>query len=282
VRALKWIFHPVYLLVIIVLVALYINRETLFPDLARSGEVETVVGKIETAIENLQNESPQPVNGEAAEQTDIDFQPAQGNDVPSFSGLSENDIPQPGGGEASAPIVESQPTEEVSAGGMLPDEGHSAASGDQPVTEDIVSEGLALDEGVRKAIPAEALRQETAAAAEPREENVRATPPAISAEQLMQTWQQARIAAWRGEFETAVEHYQTLLTVQPDNIDAYGEMGNVMLRAGDSEGAAEAYYQAAVRLNRTPRRMLAWQLLNTIGRLSPAKAEQLYRELNRH
>ncbi len=93
-----------------------------------------------------------------------------------------------------------------------------------------------------------------------------------------QIWQEARLAAWQGNPSKAIMYYRRLLAQQPDNFDAYGEMGNVMLSSGDREGAAEAYYQAAVLLNNTPHRMMAWHLLNVLAWLAPDKADTLYRE----
>lgn len=98
----------------------------------------------------------------------------------------------------------------------------------------------------------------------------------MAAEQL---WQEARLAAWQGNSALAIRYYQLLLAQQPDNFDAYGEMGNVMLSSGDREGAADAYYQAAVMLNTTPNRMMAWHLLHVLAWLAPEKADKLYREL---
>ncbi len=92
-------------------------------------------------------------------------------------------------------------------------------------------------------------------------------------------WQQARFAAWQGDYASSIKHYRLLVVQQPDNYDAYGEMGNVLLHSGDRDGAAEAYYQAALLLNDTPHHMMAWQLLNLLAWLSPEKADKLYQEL---
>lgn len=92
-------------------------------------------------------------------------------------------------------------------------------------------------------------------------------------------WQEARLAAWQGDPAAAIKLYRRLLAQQPDNFDVYGEMGNVMLSNGDRDGAAEAYYQAALLLNATPHRAMAWHLLNVLSWLAPEKADRLYREL---
>ncbi len=104
-------------------------------------------------------------------------------------------------------------------------------------------------------------------------------PSEVTAEWIRQTWQQARLAAWKGEFATAIGHYRVLVAQQPDNFDAYGEMGNVLLNSGDREGAAEAYYRAATLINNSSHRMMAWHLLNVLAWLAPDKADKLYREL---
>ncbi len=128
--------------------------------------------------------------------------------------------------------------------------------------------------------PASSSNVEAAATAKPADDTeTNESTAAASLEDPWHTWQQARAAAWKGDYTTAIELYREVVAQQPDNFDAYGEMGNVMLNSGDREGAAEAYYQAAVLLNQTPYRMMSWQLLNLIAWLAPEKADSLYEAL---
>jgi tetratricopeptide (TPR) repeat protein len=123
---------------------------------------------------------------------------------------------------------------------------------------------------------AEAQPEAVVPAAVPEKAIVADTP---NTQHLAQLWYQARFAAWNGDAPQAIGRYREIIALQPGNPDAYGEMGNVMLRLGDREGAAEAYYQAAQRLAKAGNPMMAWQLLDVIAGLSPARADQLYREL---
>lgn len=272
-RAVKRLFHPLNLLLIIVVLALYLNRDTLFAELGNSAEVEAVRSRVDSAIGILQSEAQLPAEGAHAEGEDIAFSQVAGSDMPSpgnVTAAQAEDMPQQAALTAAA-----------SAGGMTPDpEAENATAGSTeaeaetpPETGDIAADAVERDEATQGAedmaeTPLEGPATESA-------------KPAVTREQLLRTMQHARRAAWRGEFNTAIEYYQTVITLQPENIDAYGEMGNVMFRCGDREGAAEAYYQAARRLNRTPRYMMAWHLLNVIAVLSPPRAEQLHRELLR-
>jgi tetratricopeptide (TPR) repeat protein len=289
VRVLKWLFHPVYLLLIIVAIALYLNRDTLFPDLAQSTEVGAVVSKVESLIDNLHSEPPSAVGRDDAEETDIVFGEEAGSDMPSFGDIAaaetataQQQSVSPGAGvdEATPPaaiVANSEVETEASSPAEVFSEAEAIAeTSSEPVepAQDEASPALAaIAPKPAASAPVDTVDAIADQAGEP------PAAPAVSREQLLHTWQQARIAAWRGDVNTAIEYYQTVITLQPDNYDAYGEMGNVMLRVGDYEGAAEAYYQAAHLLNKTPQRMMAWQLLNVIARLSPQRAEKLYQEL---
>ena len=51
-RLLKWLFQPAYLLLIIVLVALYVNRGLVFPEeVAESLEAEALVARVDELVE---------------------------------------------------------------------------------------------------------------------------------------------------------------------------------------------------------------------------------------
>ena len=53
-RLLKWLFQPAYVLLIIVVVALYVNREAVFPEkVAESLEAEALVARISTTTREI-------------------------------------------------------------------------------------------------------------------------------------------------------------------------------------------------------------------------------------
>ena len=268
-RVLKWLFHPVYLLVIVVAVAVYINRDVLLAELSQSEEVATLSAKMDSVIASLQKDSernekqevnkPEDSRQQAGSLRDDSFPVHE--DVPAAIDAVRQDSSAGGVVDVEKEAVVASP------GAHLQAEAFSADSS--------VDKGMYTDEGSAAEIQGESPEPEASASADIRASIV----PKVTAEQILRTWQQARIAAWQGDFASAIEYYQTVMTLQPDNFDAYGEMGNVMLRSGDREGAAEAYYQAAQLINKTPQRVVAWNLLNVIAGIAPHKAEMLYQEL---
>jgi Flp pilus assembly protein TadD len=90
----------------------------------------------------------------------------------------------------------------------------------------------------------------------------------------------ARAAFSRGDVSQAIALYQDLLKQKPDDVDARGELGNVLLSAGRLQEAAQAYYETAVRLARAGDGARARALAAVIRRNDPALADRLEKELN--
>lgn len=106
--------------------------------------------------------------------------------------------------------------------------------------------------------------------------------PAIDesdAQAALSLWQTARRAAWDGNSDAAVENYRALIKMQPDNYDAYGEMGNVLLQQGDKGSAVEAYAQASLLLAKSGYPQAAWHAMNIVAKIDQAKAEELQQTL---
>lgn len=242
-RPLKWLSHPLLLLLLIIVVALYVSRDAIDSGLPERDEASGQDGAI--AIQQQGESAPPPGQEEVGRQAS---QPADLPDVPRLEGAEGLDS---GGLEAAV----AQPD----AAGHPP--GEDAGPGEQGAAE--------TADAVLENDDAEVTEH---AASQPE-------IPAVTSEQILNTWQQARIAAWYGDYARAIEYYQTVITLQPDNFDAYGEMGNVMLYSGDREGAVAAYYQAALLLDETPYRHLAWYLLQVIAGLDPQSADKLYGQL---
>lgn len=242
-RPLKWLSHPLLLLLLIIIVALYVSRDAIDNGLP---ERDVAVGQDSVTVMAQQGETdPPPGQGEAGRQAP---QPVDLTDVPRLKGAEGFDS----GGQVAAVAQPGPPA--------LPP-GADAGPGAQGAAE---TADVALESA-----DAEVAEQ---AAPQPQ-------IPAVTSEQILNTWKQARTAAWYGDYARAIEYYQTVITLQPDNFDAYGEMGNVMLYSGDREGAVAAYYQAALLLDETPYRHLAWYLLQVIAGLDPQSADKLYRHL---
>jgi tetratricopeptide (TPR) repeat protein len=89
----------------------------------------------------------------------------------------------------------------------------------------------------------------------------------------------ARKAYWENDLEAAVSAYQDAIAADPDNPDAYGELGNLYFAQGDWDGASQAYLDAGLRLTAQGRQAQAARLLRVLGRLHPGRARQLAQEL---
>jgi hypothetical protein len=59
---------------------------------------------------------------------------------------------------------------------------------------------------------------------------------------------QARISAQQGNLDASVREYQSYIATHPNDIDAFGELGNVFLQIRRFPDAAQNYYEAATRL----------------------------------
>ncbi len=92
-------------------------------------------------------------------------------------------------------------------------------------------------------------------------------------------WQSARRAAWDGNSDASVENYRALIALQPENYDAYGEMGNVLLQMGDTDAAVDAYAQAALLLGKAGYPQAAWHVMNIVAKLDQNRAQQLHESL---
>jgi len=289
-RLLTWFLQPTYVLLFIIGVVIFLNRITLFPVHKQSAEIQSVTGKVDSLIASLQSQQfntqeeqkISPPQGDASEQTPrSEMAGDKTGEVPSSqtSTIVGGEAQVSSRSDPNSEYSDSMPSvsaEEEQTG--LESADHIEADKKQtqsPLDDEQPAVTEQSDAPTQIEIPPYAENNEVV-------DNTVAKPqsaPAVSHEQLMHTWQQARIAAWYGNFSTAIDYYQTVITLQPTNYDAYGEMGNVMLQAGDWEGAAEAYYQAAHLLNQARQPQMAWNLLNVIAGLSPAKAEKLYQEL---
>lgn len=111
-----------------------------------------------------------------------------------------------------------------------------------------------------------------------------ATAPASTekkqpSQDTLSLWQTARRNAWEGNNDAAVETYRALIELQPENYDAYGEMGNVLIQHGDSAGAVEAYSQAALLLGKSGYPQAAWDVMNIVAQLDRDRAQQLHEAL---
>jgi hypothetical protein len=90
----------------------------------------------------------------------------------------------------------------------------------------------------------------------------------------------AREAFWEHDYEGAVKNYLALTELQPDNPDAYGELGNIYFSQGKWPEAGAAYYEAGVRLVSNKQLEQARELLTVIRGLDSKLATQLEQQID--
>lgn len=102
------------------------------------------------------------------------------------------------------------------------------------------------------------------------------SPPPTSHSELIN---QARLLHLTGNTSNAIELYRELAEVYPDDPNVYGELGNVFYLQGDWEQASQAYYEAALRLQKMRMTEQIHYLYLVIHGLSPDIAEKLREQL---
>ncbi len=305
-RLLKWLFQPAYLLLIIVLVALYVNREAIFPEeVVESLEAEALVAKVEDLAERLSSQheesgSTLTEQGEGAqedasrsvgaasvvespvalEERPVELQ--QGPVVveePSITGAEELSTAMTEEAEASDAAALPQPEEEPALASSeahdmeepapvaelpaVPVEGVMAAE----VTNDVAEEGVAT--------------QRQTAPMEPVASSDGGEPPQVELQSPLAAWRDARAAVWQGDLDSAVAQYRAVVAMQPENFDAYGEMGNVLLAQSDVAAAVEAYATAARLIRQAGNPEMAWRVAGIVAQLDEEQGRNLYDEFSR-
>jgi len=259
VRIVKFLLHPVTLVVIVLVVAVYINRYTLFPEFSKSPEVRQYTDKVDSFIDTVnegvttitQTDSQDKGTEKKAEDT-VATMEAPESEAEEASSVATNPVEN----DATPSVMESELTQPQN---MAPE-----AMGNNMEAETLEESSPVEAEPAMK--PVEESPQETVASNDVDEQ--RQSPIVV--------WESARRAAWQQDDERAVSEYQQLIALQPDNYDAYGEMGNVLLHKGDTEGAVDAYYKSAMLLSKAGYPQAAWSVLNIVSRLDQKRARELY------
>jgi tetratricopeptide (TPR) repeat protein len=295
VRVLKWLFQPVYLLLIIVLVALYVNREAIFSEeVTESLEVEALSDKVESLVDRLRAEQEQPVaevqpavvEGESAT-------PEVEMAVTSISPTDDRALPQPTQPE---PVVEQETPVAGITEEAMSDIPQSAPSSE--VVESVVAEIAAADDTVptvnslsapeadisqppvEAADVTGAVSDEVPAVNETADTNDSIGVPPAQAMSPQAIWSAARAAVWQGDLDGAVAHYRQLIALQPDNFDAYGEMGNVLLAQYDTVAALDAYASSARLIHQAGYREIAFRLVSVVARMDDERGRELFSEFS--
>jgi hypothetical protein len=90
---------------------------------------------------------------------------------------------------------------------------------------------------------------------------------------------QARQAFAAGDFQGAIKAYQALLTSNPQDVNAMGELGNVYYTAGWIPQATQTYFDAANKALDQNRPDVAQTLVPVIEQNNPMLASQLHDRL---
>lgn len=91
--------------------------------------------------------------------------------------------------------------------------------------------------------------------------------------------QTAREAWNRGDVAAAIAAYEDFLLQNPDDVDARGELGNVLYAAGKFPEAAKVYFDVALRLHAKGETAKAKALEPAVRRGDAALADDLARQL---
>ncbi len=259
-KILKWVLQPIYLFLLIVVVALYVNRHSLFPDeVARSIEADALVAKVDRLISELQTDTEKVQS--LAQRNDVervvDFPIAHRAVSSNDEGMAENDLPP---AEAAVPL---QPSSSAPEGETAPQTRLTSSAERQPHVNSKPQKRAAEGREASTQIP-----------------EVATTPPSPGYPQAMAIWRAARDAAWQGDLAASVLRYRELIELQPDNYDAYGEMGNVLLAQQQQTAAIDAYVSAAQLIYRTGDMMMAYRVVAIVTQLDRERGRELYNALS--
>ena len=273
-KLLKWILHPVSIVLIVLALAIYINRAALFaPD--------------EEPVKTASLEAPTP-QAEAPQAT-VEEEKVAAAQPPAITPPEQEPAAAPEPTPPAAAVVEKGVTEEAVVAEVAVSEPAAPEEIAVVVQESEVAEEpkvAVVEEVTDVAVVTEPSSEEQPAttAAEPVAE-----PPSqqmmeaekseaaatLTPQEVQRRLFEARRAAWQGNFDEAEKNYLELIEMFPHNFDLYGELGDLYLRSRAPDKAIEAYSHAAMLLYQSGRKGMAWQVVNFIHRISPEKASEL-------
>ena len=171
---------------------------------------------------------------------------------------------------AVVPAVTQSPVVEVAP--VVSSEPQSTTPEDEVVeVSEEMSEVVAVATAESQSVP-EPLAEDTAVSS-----TVPVASPTVSP---LSTWRAARSAVWQGDLNGAVAHYRQLIAQQPNNYDAYGEMGNVLLAQSEVGAAVKAYVAAARLIRQSGNQQMARRLVGVVATLDEVQGRALYNEFN--
>lgn len=265
--------HLTLLFILFGLVSLYYYRHQILPD-SITEEVDMFAEKIHPKLnafarvikkEPIEEESTvavveaQDEKTHAALDTQESIESSEISDNVPVAENETNDVIQTGG---VAIVVEDASTNEALA--AIPQEtaiSNAAAGEQQDAAETIVQP--------ENVIQPESDSTENTKSVSTDSEN-------SSTEDLLRA---ARIAFNQGDLATSVNAYKSLIELNNDEADFYGELGNVYYAQGNWSEAGLAYYEAATRLIEQKQLAQVSYLQRVIQGLDAERAEKLANEL---
>jgi len=245
-KLIKWILSHGVLVVIVALVALGIYfRTDLFPEYFAQRE-PAVAPAVTSQPQTQPAPEAQPVS-----------EPSSG------AGIAVTEPPATVEPEVAATAVPAGATQEPAATEAAP----------EPVSTEPMSAtpAAAAQPQPLEPVPAEPAAAVTETAAAPAE------PVGENAGKLRND---ARQAFWRGDYDQAVAHYESLADLDPQDPDPYGELGNVYFGQGKWAEAAAAYLEAGKRLVATDRIGQAIHLQRILVGLDAGRAQELQQAID--
>ena len=93
-------------------------------------------------------------------------------------------------------------------------------------------------------------------------------------------WITARKSFYQRNYELSEQSYRQVIEKTNDNVDAYGELGNVYFNQGKNKQAAAAYFEAAAIFVHHGQANRAKSLMGLLRQLDNAKADELTQLIN--
>lgn len=280
--------HTLLLIFLIAIGMAYHYRAQLFPNKVTQkidDSVHQLLVLSRLATDESQNEKQEPkpnLNPEFEEAPDVKHKTVeQSGDIDSHTSVA-------GTGAAEVPVeAESIPLsaqvamdaaldESLQAAGQIAEEipGQITEKTTDPATATEVPSSTATESDsttLMAAAPTKAAEQTSAVS----------TDKQAVADSHTELIEQARMAYQSGDSDKSIDLYKKLIDLDPDNPNAYGELGNVFYTKGEWKQAGEAYYEAALRLLSTGQSGQVLYLYRVIYGLDPESAEKLRSQMGR-
>ena len=269
-----------------------------------SAPPETVTAPVDTepaapvATEDAEDTAPQEEGDDSAEPApaaDESAQPAheavieESHDAASTGASATTEVADEQPAEAGSAATTTEPPVAAPAATATPDTSATATTTAEVVDDQPAEEQPA---GVTSAVPAADAPAATAAADVPTTDaaDTQAAPadvePAATGtdsraadsgetETPYNVLAKAREAYWLRDFAMAEQQYKKLTRLEPENPDGYGELGNMYFSRGMWDEAANAYYEAGVRLLDEGLIVQAGQMVDVIRGLNGSQADEL-------